>query len=174
MTCPSLTTKSRQSWNSWWPAVKVLTPSKCVEYQEAVICIFPLNHVIYLSFKPSGKRSFSRKKKNCTCLSLKLCRNPLNILLAYVLNSSTARELPLFISNSWLLSVSLSLLLTFIFSSSCKKTRVFQISLEFLVWLGYIRDNSLIKNKQKVDIWGLFNSETFWKLLKKMLTWLGN
>ena len=135
---------------------------------------FSIESCYIFEFNPSGKRSFSRKKKNCTCLSLKLCRNPLNILLAYVLNSSTARELPLFISNSWLLSVSLSLLLTFIFSSSCKKTRVFQISLEFLVWLGYIRDNSLIKNKQKVDIWGLFNSETFWKLLKKMLTWLGN
>ena len=135
---------------------------------------FSIESCYIVEFKPSGKRSFSRKKKNCTCLSLKLCGNPLNILLAYVLNSSTARELPLFISNSWLLSISLSLLLTFIFSSSCKKTRVFQISLEFLVWLGYIRDNGLIKNKQKVDIWGLFNSESFWKLLKKMLSWLGS
>ena len=134
---------------------------------------FSIEPCYIFEFKPSGKRSFSRKK-SCTCLSLKLCRNPLNILLAYVLNSSTARELPLFISKSWLLSIPLSLLLTFIFSSSCKKTRVFQISLEFLVWLGYIRDNGLIKNKQKVDIWGLFNSESFWKLLKKMLTWLGS
>lgn len=57
-------------------------------------------------------------------------------------------------------------------SLSSKETRGILTDTEHLRGLYWTRDGILIKNKQEVDIWGLFSKSLFWKWFK-MSTWLG-